>query len=71
MEVGVTESAVLDIDVHVEVGGSNPADRKLLEVSGLWCLSEGSCLVGSHFDVSLMWSWTYEGICKTEFDRRF
>ncbi len=54
MEVGVTESAVLDVDVHVEVGGSNPADRKLLEVSGLRCLSEGSCLVGSHFDVSLM-----------------
>ena len=49
MEVGVTESAVLDIDVDVKVGGSNPSDRKLLEVSLLRGLSECRCLVRSHF----------------------
>ena len=44
----MAESAVLDVDVDVEVAGSNPADRQLLEGSILGLLADGDNLVGTH-----------------------
>ncbi len=48
MQIRVTESAVLDVDVHIEVAGADTADDKLLKVALLGLLADGGCLVGSH-----------------------
>ena len=48
MQIRVTESTILDVDVHVEVAGADTADDKLLKVALLGLLADGGCLVRCH-----------------------
>ena len=48
VKISVTESTVLDVNIHIEVPGSNPANDKLFKVALLGLLANGSGFVGRH-----------------------
>jgi len=62
MQIRVTESAVLDVDVHVEVAGADSTDNKFLIVALLGLLADGGCFVRWHFG----WSSTIQSRCQTD-----